>query len=163
VHASRRSPARATLVRITLGVTAVSVAVVLIGGLGVWMAERRMPGGGIKSWGDGLWWAIATLTTVGYGYGDHAPVTLAGRLIGTAVMIAGVAVLGGVAAGVALVAARAVAVAEEQALEAEAETLERRLELRLDGLDARLTRIEDQLLRLTTSHERTTHSHQDGG
>jgi voltage-gated potassium channel len=161
VHASRRSPARATLVRITLGVTAVSVAVVLIGGLGVWMAERRMPGGGIKSWGDGLWWAIATLTTVGYG--DHVPVTLAGRLIGTAVMIAGVAVLGGVAAGVALVAARAVAVAEEQALEAEAETLERRLELRLDGLDARLTRIEDQLLRLTTSHERTTHSHQDGG
>lgn len=101
----------------------------------------------IRTWGDGLWWAITTLTTTGYG--DHVPVTLAGRLIGTAVMIAGVAVLGGVAAGVALVAAPAVAVAEEQALEAEAETLERRLELRLDVLDARLRRIEDQLLRLT--------------
>jgi voltage-gated potassium channel len=147
--------------RILAAVTVVAVAVVLVGGLGVWMAERRTPGSGIKSWGDGLWWAIATLTTTGYG--DHVPVTLAGRLIGTAVMIAGVAVLGGVAAGVALAAARAVAVAEEQALEAEAETLERRLELRLGILDARLTRIEDQLLRLTTSHERTTHRHRDGG
>ncbi len=158
---SRGSPAHAGLARILAAVTAVAVAVVLVGGLGVWLAERRMPGGGIRTWGDGLWWAITTLTTTGYG--DHVPVTVAGRLIGTAVMIAGVAVLGGVAAGVALVAARAVAVAEEQALEAEAETLERRLELRLDVLDARLRRIEDQLLRLTTSHERTTHRHRDGG
>ena len=141
---SRGSPTHAGLARILTVVTAVAVAVVLVGGLGVWLAERRMPGGGIRTSGDGLWWAITTLTTTGYG--DHVPVTLAGRLIGTAVMIAGVAVLGGVAAGVALVAARAVAVAEEQALEAEAETLERRLELRLDVLDARLRRIEDQLL-----------------
>ena len=63
------------------------------------------------------------------GYGDHVPVTLAGRLIGAAVMVAGVAVLGG-SRGVALVAARAVARAEELVLEAEAETLEHRLEMR---------------------------------
>jgi voltage-gated potassium channel len=52
------------------------------------------------SWGDSLWWALTTLTTVGYG--DHMPVTTAGRLVAAAVMIAGVAVLGGVAALVAL-------------------------------------------------------------
>src|SRR5215218_8665341 len=104
---SRGSPTHASVARIMTVVTAVAVAVVLVGGLGVWLAERRTPGAAIRSWGDGLRWAITTLTTVGYG--DHVPVTLAGRLIGTAVMIAGVAVLGGVAAGVALVAARAVA------------------------------------------------------
>jgi len=162
VQPSRGSPTHASLTRIMTVVTAVAGVVVVVGGLGVWLAERHIPDGGIRSWGDGLWWAITTLTTVGYG--DHVPVTLAGRLVGAAVMIAGVAVLGGVAAAVALTAARAVAVAEEQALEAEAETLERRLESRLDVLDARLTRIEDQLLRLTTpTHERTTRRHRDGG
>jgi len=138
----------------------VAVVVVLLGGLGVWWAERRVPGDRIGSWGDGLWWALTTLTTVGYG--DHVPVTLAGRLIGAAVMIAGVAVLGGVAAGVALVAARAVARAEEQVLEAEAETLERRIETRLDILDARLTRIEEQLRHVARLHDRTAR-HGGGG
>jgi voltage-gated potassium channel len=78
------------------------------------------PGSTFGSWGDCLWWALTTLTTVGYA--DHVPVTTAGRLVGAAVMIAGVAVPGGVAAGVALIVARAVAVVEEQAREAEAES-----------------------------------------
>ena len=79
------------------------------------------------------------------GYADHVPVTTAGRLVGAAVMIAGVAIPGGVAAGVALIVARTVAVVEEQALEAEADSHERRLESRLDAFDARLGRIEVQL------------------
>ena len=37
-----------------------------------------------------LWWAIATLTTVGYG--DAVPVTAAGRLLGGVVMICGIMV-----------------------------------------------------------------------
>ena len=123
----------------------------ILGGSGAWLAERHEPASGFGSWGDGLWWALTTLTTVGYG--DHVPVTLAGRLIAAAVMVAGVAVLGGVAAGVALVVARAVAVAEEQALEAEAESLEQRLESRLERLETRLTRIEDHLERLAGPYE----------
>jgi voltage-gated potassium channel len=131
-----------------LVVTGVAVAVVLLGGSGAWLAEHRMPRSTIRSWGDGLWWALTTLTTVGYG--DHVPVTLAGRIIAAAVMITGVAVLGGVAAGIALVVARAVAATEEQALEVEAKSIEQRLESRLDNLDERLARIEEQLQRFAS-------------
>jgi voltage-gated potassium channel Kch len=143
VTGTRVSAATAAVIRTGVVVSAVSAAVVLVGGSVAWLLERHAPGSTFDSWGDSLWWALTTLTTVGYG--DHVPVTTAGRLVGAAVMIAGVAVLGGVAAVVALIVARAVALAEEQALEAEAESLERRLESRLDAVDARLARIEEQL------------------
>ena len=138
----------ATVIRMALVVTGVAVTVVLLGGSGAWLAEHRMPGSTIRSWGDGLWWALTTLTTVGYG--DHVPVTVAGRIIAAAVMITGVAVLGGVAAGIALVVARAVAATEEQALEVEAKSIEQRLKSRLDNLDERLARIEEQLQRFAS-------------
>jgi hypothetical protein len=125
----------------------VSAGVVVLGGSAVWLLERGIPRGTFGSWGDSLWWAITSITTTGYG--DHVPVTLAGRLVGAVVMMAGVAIVGGVAAGVALVVTRAAAHAEEQALEREAESLEQRLESRLDGLDVRLARIEEQLHRLS--------------
>lgn len=45
------------------------------------------------SWGDSLWWAIVTMTTVGYG--DLYPATMAGRfLIGFPTMLLGVSILG---------------------------------------------------------------------
>ena len=71
------------------------------------------------------------------GYGDHVPVTLAGRVVAAVVMVTGVAIIGGVAAAIALVSARAVAAAEERVLVGEAESLEQRLEQRLSSLDAR--------------------------
>jgi voltage-gated potassium channel len=55
------------------------------------------PADGFDNYGDGLWWAIVTLTTVGYG--DLVPTSTVGRLTGALLMISGIAVLG-VLAGV---------------------------------------------------------------
>ncbi|UGS38663.1 hypothetical protein DSM104329_05093 [Capillimicrobium parvum] len=55
------------------------------------------PAGGFDNFGDGLWWAVVTLTTVGYG--DLVPTSAVGRLTGAVLMISGIAVLG-VLAGV---------------------------------------------------------------
>ena len=41
--------------------------------------------------GSGLWWAIQTVTTVGYG--DHVPTTVAGRLVAALVMLFGIGFL----------------------------------------------------------------------
>jgi voltage-gated potassium channel len=46
---------------------------------------------GFKTFGDALWCAIVTLTTVGYG--DIVPETTAGRVDGVMIMIAGISVL----------------------------------------------------------------------
>ncbi len=45
-----------------------------------------------RSFPDALWWAIVTLTTVGFG--DISPVSLGGRLIGVVLMFFGIGVLG---------------------------------------------------------------------
>jgi voltage-gated potassium channel len=117
--------------------------VVLAGGTAVWRLEGERPGSTFHSWGDGIWWAVTTLTTVGYG--DHVPETTVGRVVAALIMIMGVGVLGAVAAVVALIFATAVAIREERILEAEGRTLEARLEARLKVLDARLARIEEHL------------------
>jgi voltage-gated potassium channel len=41
--------------------------------------------------GSGLWWAVQTITTVGYG--DHVPTTVAGRLVAALVMLIGIGFL----------------------------------------------------------------------
>lgn len=78
---------------------AVTTAVSVSGGTLVWLAERSAPGSNLRHWGDCLWWSVTTLTTVGYG--EHYPVTLAGRLVAVVIMFSGVAIIGAVAAVVA--------------------------------------------------------------
>jgi len=58
-------------------------------------AESRTPGANITTGGDALWWAIVTITTVGYG--DKYPITLIGRIAAVFVMVMGIGIIGSLA------------------------------------------------------------------
>ncbi len=58
--------------------------------------ERSNPDSNIKTLPDALWWAVTTITTVGYG--DRYPTTAPGRAIGAGVMIVRIALFGLLAA-----------------------------------------------------------------
>ena len=70
-----------------IALSLVTLGLTLIGGFLI----RLVDPSNIHSIGDGLWWSIQTVTTVGYG--DVVPETVLGRLIGTLVMVTGIAFL----------------------------------------------------------------------
>ena len=57
--------------------------------------ESRDPEANIQTGGDALWWAVVTITTVGYG--DFYPITTLGRITGFFVMVAGIGIIGALA------------------------------------------------------------------
>ena len=59
----------------------------LAGGVGAWLVDRE----DFDGLGDALWWAMQTVTTVGYG--DVVPEHTSGRLIGVVLMLQGIALL----------------------------------------------------------------------
>ncbi|MDW8084308.1 MAG: ion channel [Candidatus Caldarchaeum sp.] len=71
---------------------AVSAAIVFIGTVSAFFLEVGVADSKIRDLGDAFWWALATVTTVGYG--DVVPVTPAGRIIGSVLMITGIAIIG---------------------------------------------------------------------
>jgi voltage-gated potassium channel len=73
-----------------------SLLLVFVASLAVLEAERPAPHATIVNFGDAIWWAFVTITSVGYG--DFEPVTVEGRVVAVGLMIAGVALLGVVAA-----------------------------------------------------------------
>lgn len=70
------------------------VLLVYLGAVMVLDAEENASGSNIRNIGDALWWAVVTVTTVGYG--DFVPVTVQGRLVAAALMLSGVALIGAV-------------------------------------------------------------------
>jgi voltage-gated potassium channel len=76
------------------------VVIILLGAVGFTLTEPRQ-GTWLEQFGRGAWWALVTLTTVGYG--DVVPVTTLGRLVGSAVILGGVVTLAMVTANVASV------------------------------------------------------------
>ena len=62
-------------------------------------AEHNAPGANIHNFGQGLWWAIVTVTTVGYG--DRYPVTGMGQGVATVLMLVGIGLIGALTATVA--------------------------------------------------------------
>lgn len=66
------------------------IVIIESGSFFVLMAESPSPNANITSSIDALWWTFVTITTVGYG--DHYPVTNAGRVVGMLVMVTGVGI-----------------------------------------------------------------------
>lgn len=91
---------REVLTRHKLHYTLLIAGLVTVGGgLLVWELERRAPEANITSLPDALWWAVTTVTTVGYG--DRFPTTAGGRGIATLLMLVGVGLFGLLAATLA--------------------------------------------------------------
>lgn len=65
--------------------------VAIIGGLGVLILEGRAAEQEIKSVTEAIWWAIVTMTTVGYG--DYTPQGELSRLLAVIIMLAGISLM----------------------------------------------------------------------
>lgn len=73
-------------------ISALAGVLFLFGSL-VWFFERKQNpeqfgGSALKGLGEGFWWSAVTMTTVGYG--DRAPITTGGRVLGIIWMFSGV-------------------------------------------------------------------------
>jgi voltage-gated potassium channel len=135
-------------VRTASGVIVTATVLVVVGG-GVLMRlldHKEYP----NIW-VGIWWALQTVTTVGYG--DVTPENPSGRIIAAFVMLQGIAFVTIVVAAVTSVfvsrAAKERGIAEDEAerrIEAQLGVIEQRLDS-LDGIDQRLDRLEELLRR----------------
>jgi voltage-gated potassium channel len=114
-----------------------SVAVLVFVGAAAELAfESHAPGASIHSYGDALWWAMVTITTVGYG--DKVPVTAAGRGVAVVFMVTGVAMFGLLTATISSYFAEA----GKDGLGA-----------RIDGLRTQLDNVEELLAALVAERE----------
>lgn len=116
-----------------------AVLLIYIGAVAILNAERGAEGAQIVDFGDALWWALVTVTTVGYG--DFAPVTSEGRGIAAALMVIGIALLGIVTASVAAWFVQLTTADKDQREEASIAKNEReikRLHKKIDTLESKI-------------------------
>ena len=127
-------------VRLAVGVIVTATAVVVVVG-GVLM--RALDHGEYDNAWVGMWWALQTVTTVGYG--DVTPKHVSGRLVGAFVMLYGIAFL---TITIAAITSTFVARAERERADSDKiDAPEARIEARIDALGERLDRIEALLTR----------------
>ena len=72
-------------------VTIITVLIIISSSISILIVEN-VPGSNIKTAEDAIWWAMTTVTTVGYG--DRYPVTTEGRIIAVVLMITGISLFG---------------------------------------------------------------------
>jgi voltage-gated potassium channel len=107
--------------------------------LGAWLAmlfESKAPHSNIHTFKDAIWWAVVTVTTVGYG--DRYPVTEGGRAVAVILMFVGIGLIGTLTATVASFFMQEHTDANKEQLKAAHEDLGGRL----DDIDGRLARLE---------------------
>ena len=116
-----------------------TLLIVVIGGIAIRLLDHRE----YSSIWLGMWWALQTVTTVGYG--DVTPENVPGRFVGALMMLQGIAFL-----AITTAAITSTFVARAQAKrQAEEDRAEDRLDARLDDLSERMDRVEQLLLKLT--------------
>lgn len=84
---------------ITVKVFIASIFIAYISAVQITISERAIEGSNIKNFGDGLWWAITTVTTVGYG--DRYPTSAEGKFLAVGLMVVGISLMGVITASVA--------------------------------------------------------------
>ena len=128
--------------RVATYVAASAALLVRVGALAVLDVEQSAPDAKILTFGDALWWAITTITTVGYG--DMYPVTATGRMVAAALMMSGIAVLGVVTASIASWLVQRV----EESTEAAAESAEEPVRVELGELVAEIAALRREIAEL---------------
>ena len=128
-----------------------AIVILTFSSIAVLQFESRSPDANITTGGDALWWAIVTMTTVGYG--DYYPVTSLGRLTGVVVMFTGVGIIGALAS---ILASVLVPSSADTASQVEAELAEERTVLHDD-----LAAVRAELAALRASLERSTPDHRE--
>ncbi len=68
-----------------------TLSVILLSSVGVRYFEQPAADSNIRSIWDGIWWAVVTVATVGYG--DRFPVSVGGRIVGFVLMFFGVGMM----------------------------------------------------------------------
>jgi voltage-gated potassium channel len=83
-----RAVARAVTPRgAAIVIATATIAITVVTGIAMTIVDRE----NYPTIGSGLWWAVQTSTTVGYG--DNVPTTVAGRLVAAFVMLVGIGFL----------------------------------------------------------------------
>jgi voltage-gated potassium channel len=109
-------------------VVSVTLLVTVGGGVVIWLLDHKE----FSDLGTSLWWAVQTVTTVGYG--DVVPHETIGRVIGTVVMLTGI---GFIAVMTAAVTASLIEQARRRAAADRPDPT-----VQLDRIEARLAAIE---------------------
>lgn len=99
--------------RIIVYATGSSILFIYVVSLSVYACERHAPGATIVSFGDAMWWAMCTVSTVGYG--DVVPVTVPGRMFAVLLMLGGMAIVGAATATIVSAMGERISVASRRA------------------------------------------------
>jgi voltage-gated potassium channel Kch len=127
-------------VRTAAGVIVTATTVVVVAG-GVFM--RLLDHGEYSNVWVGMWWALQTVTTVGYG--DVTPKNPSGRIVAILVMLQGIAFLAITTAAITSTFVARASKERERAQAADEDDAEVRIEARLLSIDQRLDRVDKML------------------